>query len=53
MFFSDAITAVPNANIYFMTTFDIENLVTNIPLRETITICLNYIFTSPNGRVIG
>ena len=38
-----------------MASFDIENLFTNVHLREIITICLNYFFTSPGSTstVIG
>jgi hypothetical protein len=36
-----------------MASFDVENLFTNIPLRETIDICLNKLFTDPTSTVIG
>ena len=33
-----------NVNKYYMCSFDVENLFTNIPLHETIDICLNHLF---------
>ena len=39
------ITAVDNASQFFMASFDVENLFTNISLTETIEICLNCLFT--------
>ena len=47
------ITAVDNASLLFMASSDIENLFTNIPLTETIEICLNYLFTDPKFLIIG
>ena len=47
------ILKVDNANNFFMASFDIENLFTNIPLHETIEICLNHLFPSPQSTVIG
>ena len=38
------ITALDNANFYYMASFDIENLFTNIPLNETIDICVSLLF---------
>ena len=46
------ILKVDNANNFFMASFDIENLFTNIPLLETIEICLNHLFPSPQSTVI-
>ena len=42
--FVNEITSVPGASNYYMVSFDIENLFTNIPLYETIDICLSYLF---------
>ena len=36
-----------------MTSFDIENLFTNVPLTETIDICLRKLFPSQDSLVIG
>ena len=36
-----------------MASFDVENLFTNIPLRETVDICLNSLFKDINDLVIG
>jgi hypothetical protein len=43
--FVDRVQSIDSANNYFMASFDIESLFTNIPLGETIEICLNFIFT--------
>ena len=43
------ILKVDNANNFFMASFDIENVFTNIPLHETIEICLNHLFPSPQS----
>ena len=42
-----------NAGSYFMTSFDIENLFTNVPLTETIDICLSKLFPNQDSLVIG
>ena len=42
--FSSDIVSFPNAEKYFMASFDVENLFTNVPLTETIDICLNGLF---------
>ena len=36
-----------------MASFDLENLFTNILSHETIEICLNHLFPSPQSTVIG
>ena len=51
--FANDIMAVEEASHFFMTSFDVENLFTNIPLNETINICLNHLFTDPSSLVIG
>ena len=48
----ECILKVDNANNLFMASFDIENLFTNIPLHETIEICLNHLFPSPQSTVM-
>ena len=40
------------ASQFFMASFDVENLFTNIPLTETIEICLNCLFTDPRSLII-
>jgi len=51
--FSESIILVPNADDTFMASFDVENLFTNIPLRETIDICLRLLFTDPSALISG
>ena len=53
--FCQKISAVQNANNLSMTSFDVENLFTNIsgPLHETITICLDYLFPDGSSNVLG
>ena len=36
-----------------MTSFDVENLFTNVPLTETIDICLSKLFPNQDSLVIG
>ena len=36
-----------------MTSFDVENLFTNIPLHETMPICLDYLFPDDSSNVLG
>jgi hypothetical protein len=38
------LSEIPNANDYFMVSLDIKNLFTNVPLEETIEICLDNLF---------
>ena len=42
-----------NANSYFICSFDVTNLYTNISLQETIYIILNYLLFSTNNVVLG
>jgi hypothetical protein len=42
------VTDLKGANRLFMASFDIKNLFTNIPLNETIDICLTYLFANVN-----
>ena len=47
--FVQDITKINNAHELFMTSFDVENLFTNIPLQETIDICIEKLFNSTNS----
>ena len=51
--FSEELVKIPNANSYHMASFDVENLFTNIPISETIDICLNYLYTSDLSKILG
>jgi len=42
-----------DADKYFMCSFDIESLYTNIPLHETINIILQQLFTEPTALFVG
>ena len=42
------ITSFPNADNYFMASVDVENFFINIPLAETIGICIQSLFTDNN-----
>ena len=44
--FADEITNIPDADQYFMASFDIESLFSNIPLNETIDICIRTLFSN-------
>ena len=50
--FANEIRNFPNANKYVMASFDVENLFTNVPLVETINICLDTLFKT-NDNIIG
>ena len=43
--FVDEITKIPSADKYYMASFDVVSLFTNIPLEETIEICVNKLFS--------
>ena len=51
--FVEVITKFGNADSYTMASFDVENLFTNIPLTETINICLNSLFPLSSSSVLG
>ena len=51
--FVNSISQVNNADKLYMVSFDIENLFTNIPVYETIEICLKYLFPASNSVVLG
>ena len=36
-----------------MASFDVDSLFTNVPLRETIDICLGSLFVDPSSAIIG
>jgi hypothetical protein len=42
--FVNKVKGIHNANSFYMASFDVESLFTNIPLAETIDICLNFLF---------
>ena len=50
--FAQKVSAIENAEQYFMVSLDVENLFTNIPLQETINIILNLLFCN-SSHVIG
>ena len=47
--FSNFITTIPNSNNYVMCSFDTVSLFTNIPLDETLKICLNQLFPNEDS----
>ncbi|KAG1698807.1 hypothetical protein GQR58_005637 [Nymphon striatum] len=51
--FADEIRSFPNADSYFMASFDVESLFTNVPIHETIDICISKLFPSKDSSVIG
>ena len=51
--FVNSISQVNNADKLYMVSFDVKNLFTNIPVYETIDICLKYLFPSSNSVVLG
>ena len=42
-----------SSNQYYMASFDVDSLFTNVPLRETINICLQALFVNPTDTVCG
>ena len=51
--FSSKISSIPNADKLYMTSLDIESLFTNIPLHETIEICITKLFPNPTTMFHG
>ena len=51
--FVDSLREVADAENLYMSSFDFFNFFTNVPLDETINICLDSLYTSNNGTVIG
>ena len=51
--FVNDVSKVHNADSFHMVSFDVENLFTNIPLHETINICLQYLFPNVISTVLG
>ena len=47
--FSNNIVNFPNADKYFMASFDVENLFTNVPLTETVNICVDTLFSNTDN----
>ena len=50
--FSHKISSIPNADQLYMASFDIDSLFTNIPLHETIGICLQKLFSDPGVSTV-
>ena len=44
---------IPHSDSLYMASFDIENLFTNVPLKETISIILDQMFMDPQTTIIG
>ena len=51
--FQESICNFATPNNCFMVSYDITSLYTNIPIQETITICLNKLFSTPQALVAG
>ena len=51
--FSECILSVDNADKYFMASFHVDSLFTNVPLRETVDIYLYSLFMDPSSTIIG
>ena len=51
--FVQNITMQKPSDSCFMASFDVSNLFTNVPLRETIEICLEHLFVNTSNTVIG
>ena len=50
--FAEQISKIKNSNKFTMASFDVENLFTNVPLNETIDICVDKIFEN-NSSFLG
>ena len=46
--FADELSKFSNVDNLFMVYFDVESLFTNIPLQETIEICISEMFSNTN-----
>ena len=51
--FRNEIINIPNSDNFFMASFDIKNLFTNIPLHETIDIICDKLFPDPSSNILG
>ena len=51
--FCNELKGIQNSDSLFMASFDIENLFTNVPLAETISIILEQLFNDPTSTVVG
>ena len=51
--FTESILSFDNAHKCFMASFDVDSLFTNVPLRETIDVCLCSLFVDPSSTIVG
>ena len=51
--FCKSLHSITNPANSYMASFDIENLFTNIPLKETIDICINKLFVESDTTILG
>ena len=51
--FAKEISKKPNSDNFIMASFDVVSLFTNIPLQETIDICIASLFKNENDLIIG
>jgi len=51
--FVDQVRKMHGAESYFMVSLDVESLFTNVPLMETISICLESLFSNNIKHVLG
>ena len=51
--FAKCIVNFKNANSLHMTSFDVENLFTNVPVNETISIIIDKLFIDASSTVLG
>ena len=51
--FVDSLRDVADTENLYMSSFDVSNLFTNVPLDETINICLDNFYTGNNDTIIG
>ena len=52
-FVSELLSNNFQADNLYMTSYDVENLYTNVPLRETVNIIVNKIFINADSSFIG
>ena len=51
--FVDSLRDVADTENLYLSSFDVSNLFTNVPLDETINICLDSFYTGSNDTIIG
>ena len=51
--FVDSLRDVTDVENLYMSSFDVSNLFTNVPLDETINICLDSLYTTGTNAIIG